>query len=39
MEKKIKRQQEIIKELDDKITANMEEINKVPHYTTMRIGE
>ena len=31
MENKIKSQQEIIKELEDKITANMEEIEKVLH--------
>ena len=34
MEKKIKSQQELIKELEDKITANMEEINKVHNYDT-----
>ena len=36
MESKIKSQREIIKELEDKITANLEEIKKVLEITVCR---
>lgn len=36
MESKIKSQREIIKELEDKITANLEEIKKVSEITVCR---